>query len=56
MAELDTGCCTPAAQATCCEPEDKAACCGDTHADGCGCARRGGRELGDGATDPRERP
>jgi arsenite methyltransferase len=38
MAELDTGCCTPAAQATCCEPEDKAACCGDTHADGCGCA------------------
>jgi ubiquinone/menaquinone biosynthesis C-methylase UbiE len=36
MAELDTDCCTPAAQATCCEPEDKAACCG--HGEGCGCS------------------
>ncbi len=37
MAELDTGCCTPAAQAQCCEPEDKAVCCG-SRGDGCGCA------------------
>jgi arsenite methyltransferase len=36
MAELDTTCCTPEAQATCCEPEDKSACCGDDQ--GCGCA------------------
>ncbi len=38
MAELETACCPPAAQATCCEPEDKATCCGDTHTAGCGCA------------------
>jgi arsenite methyltransferase len=36
MAELDTTCCAPAAQASCCEPEDKTACCG--HDEGCGCA------------------
>jgi SAM-dependent methyltransferase len=38
MAELETRCCTPAAQAECCEPEDKPACCGSQHGDGCGCA------------------
>jgi ubiquinone/menaquinone biosynthesis C-methylase UbiE len=35
MADLDSGCCAPEAQAACCEPEDKAGCC-DT-AGGCGC-------------------
>ncbi len=38
MAELETSCCTPAAQATCCEPDAKATCCGETHGAGCGCA------------------
>jgi arsenite methyltransferase len=38
MAELETDCCTPAAQDVCCEPDEKAACCGETHAAGCGCA------------------
>jgi arsenite methyltransferase len=36
MAELDTTCCTPEAQASCCEPEAKADCCG--HSGNCGCA------------------
>jgi arsenite methyltransferase len=36
MAELDTTCCTPEAQASCCGLEDKPACCG--HEEGCGCA------------------
>jgi arsenite methyltransferase len=36
MAELDTTCCAPEAQASCCEPEDKAECC--RHDEGCGCA------------------
>ncbi len=36
MAELDTTCCTPEAQASCCEPEDKAECCGQD--EGCRCA------------------
>ncbi len=44
MAELDTGCCSPATQATCCEPEDKAGCCGPGHGEGCGCAE-GSRET-----------
>ena len=35
MAELNTDCCTPEAQANCCEPERKADCCG--HGPGCGC-------------------
>ena len=38
MAELNTECCTPAAQETCCEPSDKASCCGESHGDGCGCS------------------
>jgi arsenite methyltransferase len=38
MAELDSDCCTPAAQATCCEPEEKLSCCGGSHSAGCGCA------------------
>ncbi len=38
MAELNTGCCTPAAQEVCCEPDAKASCCGEQHATGCGCA------------------
>jgi arsenite methyltransferase len=38
MAELESQCCTPAAQETCCEPDDKAACCGGSHRNGCGCA------------------
>ena len=38
MAELNTDCCTPAAQQTCCEPSEKASCCGDSHASGCGCS------------------
>ena len=37
MAELESGCCTPTAQASCCEPEDKASCCGEGHGNGCGC-------------------
>ena len=38
MAELNTDCCTPAAQETCCEPDAKASCCGDSQATSCGCA------------------
>ncbi len=38
MAELETGCCSPATQAECCEVEAKAECCGEQHAPGCGCA------------------
>ncbi len=38
MAELSTGCCTPAAQETCCEPSEKASCCGESHGSGCGCS------------------
>jgi SAM-dependent methyltransferase len=36
MAELENGCCTPAAQATCCDSAEKGGCCGERHADGCG--------------------
>jgi arsenite methyltransferase len=36
MAELNTTCCTPEAQASCCEPDAKAGCCG--HDESCGCA------------------
>ncbi len=43
MAELDTTCCTPEAQASCCEPEAKADCCG--HSGSCGCAA-GAHESG----------
>jgi SAM-dependent methyltransferase len=39
MAELDTTCCTPAAQASCCEPGQKADCCGERHGNGCGCSK-----------------
>jgi len=35
MAELDTDCCTPEAQAACCEPEAKADCCNTAGACGC---------------------
>ncbi|MBV9817813.1 MAG: arsenite methyltransferase [Solirubrobacterales bacterium] len=38
MAELETTCCSPAAEAGCCEPSEKAECCGETKGDGCGCA------------------
>lgn len=38
MAELETACCSPAAQVSCCEPSAKAECCGETHGEGCGCA------------------
>ena len=38
MAELNTECCTPAAQEACCEPSEKASCCGESHGDGCGCS------------------
>ncbi len=38
MADLNTGCCTPATQETCCEPSEKASCCGESHGDGCGCS------------------
>ena len=38
MAELNTECCTPAAQEACCEPDAKASCCGEQHTTGCGCA------------------
>ena len=38
MAELETTCCSPAAQASCCEPSAKAECCGESHGEGCGCA------------------
>jgi SAM-dependent methyltransferase len=38
MAQLETTCCEPAAQATCCEPSGKAGCCGEAVGDGCGCA------------------
>ena len=38
MAELNTDCCTPAAQEACCEPSEKASCCGDSHTSGCGCS------------------
>jgi arsenite methyltransferase len=37
MAELETDCCTPAAQTSCCEPERKAECCGEHHDAVCGC-------------------
>ncbi len=37
MAELETDCCAPTAQASCCEPEQKAECCGEHHGAGCGC-------------------
>jgi SAM-dependent methyltransferase len=44
MAELDTTCCTPEAQASCCEPDDKPDCCG--LGDGCDCtAGDAGSEL-----------
>jgi arsenite methyltransferase len=39
MAELDNGCCAPAAQAGCCEPAEKASCCGGGHGAGCGCTQ-----------------
>ncbi len=38
MADLNTECCTPAAQETCCEPSAKASCCGDAHSSECGCS------------------
>jgi arsenite methyltransferase len=38
MAELDTECCAPGAQATCCGPSQKASCCGESQGAGCGCA------------------
>jgi arsenite methyltransferase len=38
MAELETDCCAPAAQASCCEPERKAESCGEHHGAGCRCA------------------
>jgi arsenite methyltransferase len=38
MAELETDCCTPEAQASCCEPDDKAECCGSEQDPGCGCS------------------
>jgi arsenite methyltransferase len=39
MAELTTGCCSPAVQDACCEPSEKAACCETGAAGGsCGCA------------------
>jgi SAM-dependent methyltransferase len=38
MAELETACCAPDAQASCCEPEQKAECCGEAHGSGCGCS------------------
>jgi hypothetical protein len=34
MAELESRCRTPSAQASCCEPEDKASCCDETHGHG----------------------
>jgi hypothetical protein len=37
MAELESACCSPAAQQTCCEPDAKAACCG-SEGGTCGCA------------------
>ena len=44
MAELETSCCAPEAQAECCEPEEKEACCAPDAAR-CSC-RRGGRRGG----------
>ena len=38
MAEVNTECCTPAAQEACCEPSEKASCCGESQGDGCGCS------------------
>ncbi len=38
MAELETTCCAPDAQASCCEPVEKRACCGPEHEPGCGCS------------------
>jgi ubiquinone/menaquinone biosynthesis C-methylase UbiE len=35
MAELNTDCCTPEAQAACCEPDNKAGCCDTPGACGC---------------------
>jgi ubiquinone/menaquinone biosynthesis C-methylase UbiE len=53
MAELETTCCSPAAQETCCEPERKADCCGNAHEAGCGCSA--GQTQSAGAEDIRER-
>ena len=50
MAELDTSCCSPAAQATCCDPSDKAACCGEGHGDSCGCSASAGETISATAT------
>jgi ubiquinone/menaquinone biosynthesis C-methylase UbiE len=41
MAELETGCCTPQAQAGCCRPHEKADCCGSEDT-ACGCAEAAG--------------
>jgi ArsR family transcriptional regulator len=38
VAELETICCTPEAQASCGEPENKAERCGSEHDAGCGCS------------------
>jgi ubiquinone/menaquinone biosynthesis C-methylase UbiE len=38
MADLNTGCCSPAAQEICCEPPDEAACCGDSRTSECECS------------------
>jgi arsenite methyltransferase len=38
VAELETACCPPDAQASCCEPVQKHACCGPEAETGCGCS------------------
>ena len=43
MADLTTGCCTPAVQESCCEPSEKASCCGDPQGTGCGCSSDSGQ-------------
>jgi hypothetical protein len=50
MAELETDCCAPGAQASCCEPERKAECCGEHHGAGCGCAATDTPPAGDAAS------
>jgi arsenite methyltransferase len=54
MAELESRCCTPAAQATCCEPAEKASCCGDSHGASCGCAAGAGGVVSATALQVRE--
>lgn len=50
MAELETDCCSPEAQATCCEPETKSGCCGPEHGAGCGCSAGNGTNASTTAT------